>query len=77
MAAKELSISEVLLDDLPARKLAQTFLLQPLGTLGILMLAKKESKISALKPLLDQLISRNFRVSARLYEQVLQYAGEQ
>lgn len=27
MAAKELSVTEVLLDDLPARKLAQTFLL--------------------------------------------------
>lgn len=77
MAAKELSVNEVLLDDLPARKLAQTFLLQPLGTLGVLMLAKKERKIPALKPLLDQLISRHFRVSARLYEQVLQYAGEQ
>ncbi|MFD0715179.1 DUF3368 domain-containing protein [Paenibacillus sp. GCM10027626] len=77
MAAKELSVSEVLLDDLPARKLAQTFLLQPLGTLGVLILAKKEGKIPALKSLLDQLISRNFRVSAKLYDQVLRYAGEQ
>jgi len=76
MAAKELSVSEVLLDDLPARKLAQTFLLQPLGTLGILILAKKEGKIPALKPLLDQLMNKNFRVSAKLYEQVLIYAGE-
>jgi predicted nucleic acid-binding protein len=42
MAAKELSVAEVLLDDLLARKLAQTLLLQPLGTLGVLMLAKKE-----------------------------------
>lgn len=77
MAAKELSVNEVLLDDLPARKLAQTFLLQPLGTLGILILAKKEGKMPVLKPLLDQLIGNNFRVSAALYEQVLRYAGEQ
>jgi predicted nucleic acid-binding protein len=76
MAAKELAINEVLLDDLPARKLAQTFLLQPLGTLGILILAKREGKILVLKPLLDQLMSNNFRVSAALYEQVLRYAGE-
>lgn len=77
MAAKELSVNEVLLDDLPARKLAQTFLLQPLGTSGILILAKKEGKIPVLRPLLDQLIGNNFRVSAALYEQVLRYAGEQ
>jgi predicted nucleic acid-binding protein len=76
MAAKEMSVSEVLLDDLPARKLAQTFLLQPLGTLGVLLLAKREEKIPALKLYLDQLMDKNFRVSAKLYEQVLMYAGE-
>jgi len=42
-----------------------------------LILAKKEGKIPVLKPLLDQLISNNFRVSAALYEQILRYAGEQ
>lgn len=42
MAAKELSIPSVILDDFSARKLAETFLLNPVGTLGILLLAKQE-----------------------------------
>lgn len=76
MAAKELSISDVILDDLPARKLAETFLLQPIGTLGILLLAKKEGVITVLKPLLDELIDKNFRVSRKLYEQILKFVDE-
>lgn len=52
IAAKELGIQDVILDDLSARKLAETFLLQPVGTLGMLLLAKEENVLSEIKPYL-------------------------
>lgn len=76
IAAKELGIQDVILDDLSARKLAETFLLRPVGTLGMLLLAKEENVLSEVKPHLDQLLEKNFRMSKVLYERILRFADE-
>ena len=46
------------------------------GTLGVLLLAKKERLIDAIRPLLDGIISHGFRVAEELYNEILTKAGE-
>ena len=66
----------IILDDRPARRLAQSLSLPVIGTLGILLLAKKKDLIPAIKPCLEELSRFDFRIAPILYEQVLTDAGE-
>ncbi len=48
-----------------------------IGVLGVLLQAKQQGFITAIKPLVDRLINElEFRVSSQLYESVLQSASE-
>ncbi len=75
--ARELNANLLVLDERAARRKAIALDLPTIGTLGVLLLAKKQTLISTLKPLLDTLIHAGFRMSEELYEQVLQSAGEE
>ena len=66
----------IILDDRPARRLAQSLKLTVIGTLGLLLLAKRKELIPSVKPLIDGLIEFDFRVAPTLYEQLLADAGE-
>jgi predicted nucleic acid-binding protein len=47
------------------------------ATVGVLLRAKQEGKLPALKPILDQLIQQHsFRLSRSLYQAVLRQVGE-
>ncbi len=47
------------------------------GVLGILLIAKQQGLITAVKPVIDDLITQaNFRVSNQLYTIVLEAANE-
>ncbi|HKZ83766.1 MAG TPA: DUF3368 domain-containing protein [Anaerolineae bacterium] len=74
--AKEVSADWTLLDDLAARRKAQTAGLRVVGTLGILLMAKSSDHIPTVKPLVDRLRQGDFRMSTELYEHILQQAGE-
>jgi uncharacterized protein len=50
----------VILDDRPARRLAQALNLRVIGTLGILLAAKNRGLISMVKPCLDALLQKRF-----------------
>lgn len=76
VAAKELGISFVLMDDASARKTAESFFLTPIGTVGVLKMAKIKGLIPEIKPLLDRLIENNFRISLKLYNEILKDVGE-
>ncbi|MFS0646066.1 DUF3368 domain-containing protein [Siminovitchia sp. 179-K 8D1 HS] len=76
VGAKELGLETVLMDERAARSFAKTFLLRPIGTIGILLLAKKEGKVKQVKPLLDKLISEGVFLSKNLYYQALEEADE-
>jgi predicted nucleic acid-binding protein len=65
---------QVLLDDRQARAVAKQMGLRIIGTVGALVLAKQQSIIPALKPLLDQLEAHNFYLSADLREEALRLA---
>jgi predicted nucleic acid-binding protein len=75
-AAKELDASYLLIDDKAARVLAETLLLEPTGLIGILKIAKITGKINNLKICLDKLILEGFRISKKLYSQLLKEVNE-
>lgn len=70
--ALEQSADLILLDDYEAREFARTYGLNITGTVGILMKAKKEGKITSLKEELERLRESGFWLSNYLYTQVLQ-----
>lgn len=75
--ALEIHADLILMDEDLGRKKALRYHLQPLGILGILLKAKQTGLIVAVKPLLDSLIAKaRFFVHQKLYEDVLQLAGE-
>ncbi|MDV2992583.1 MAG: hypothetical protein N4J56_004170 [Chroococcidiopsis sp. SAG 2025] len=75
--AIEISERRILLDEREARQVAQRLGLQVMGTLGILLLAKNNQTIPQVRPILDRMMNvAQYWVSAALYEQVLQQAGE-
>ncbi len=66
----------LILDDRPARRLAQALQLPVLGTLGTLVAAKRQRLIPEVRPCLDLLLQHDFRIARRLYEQILADANE-
>jgi len=74
--AQELNARYVLLDDGLARRKARLIGLRMTGTLGILLMAREAGLISAVRPILDELRQTDFRMSDRIYQEVLLKAGE-
>jgi hypothetical protein len=64
------------LDDFQARALATQMGLQVVGTLGVLLLAKRHHLISELRPLIDALVNEGFRLDGDLRQVVLRLANE-
>ena len=75
--AVELKADLLLMDERRGRALATSYGLSVTGLLGVLLQAKRNGLISAVKPLMDQLIEQvDFRVSSQLYTTILQSASE-
>lgn len=75
--ALEIGADLVLLDEKSGRQVAARFNLKIIGIIGILVEAKKNNLISDVKTQMDNLISKaGFWISLKLYNQVLQVAGE-
>lgn len=68
--------SAVLVDEKKARRVAHHLGLTTIGTVGLLLRAKRQHLVPAVKPLLEALLAANFRVSDALYQEVLRRAGE-
>ena len=74
--AKENNISDILIDEYKGRKIAKANGLSPIGTLGVLIQAKKKGTIKAVKPELDNLVANHRKISQKLYDKALELAGE-
>ena len=74
--ALEAKADRIILDDLPARYLAKTLGLAVVGTAGVLFAAKQRGLIHAVRPWLDALRAKGFRLRKEVYEEILETAGE-
>lgn len=74
--ATEIEADLVIIDDGLARKHAKRLGLTVTGTLGVLLRAKSNGNIEAVKPLLDNLIQDGLYISKDVYDEVLSIAGE-
>jgi predicted nucleic acid-binding protein len=74
--AEELAADWMLLDEAKARLAADLPGFRYIGTIGLLLLAKRLDKEVAIRPLLDELRSKKFYVSDRVYQLTLKQAGE-
>ncbi|MDC8000643.1 DUF3368 domain-containing protein [Aequorivita todarodis] len=70
--ALEQQPSIVIIDEIKARKIAQTYNLEIIGTLGILILAFKNGSLNNLENTLLQLKSNGFRVSDALLQNIIE-----
>ncbi|HET7295416.1 MAG TPA: DUF3368 domain-containing protein [Vicinamibacteria bacterium] len=66
----------MILDELAGRSLAQRLGLPLIGTLGILLAAKRKGLIGSVREPMDALRRGGSRVADELYEHVLQRADE-
>lgn len=68
--------SRAVLDDLAARRAAQAINLPLIGTLGIVLRAKRRGLIDAARPVIENLRRVGLYVSDTLIEQALDHLGE-
>ena len=76
VAARELSVEFVLIDEKTARQFAEMNLLTPIGTIGILKVAKQRKIIAHVKGHLDDLLSKGFRMRKEMYLDILRELDE-
>ena len=76
VGAKEQGIRTVIIDERAARNFASSMLLDTLGIIGVLQLAKTNNKITEIRQYLDDLIRNHYRISTELYDKALEKAGE-
>lgn len=67
---------EAVLDERAARACAQTLGVRPRGTLGLLVLAKREGVIAEVRPAIDALLAAGYHLGADLVAVVLADVGE-
>ena len=73
--AKQLDCG-VLMDERKGRQIANHYQIHAIGTLGVLLQAKKQGKIKAIKPLISELQNVGYRLSPKLIEYALTKASE-
>jgi predicted nucleic acid-binding protein len=74
--ALELEDSVLIIDDKRGRKLAREQNIELTGTLGTLLKAKNMGVIPRIRPLVDKLEAKNYRISTDIIEGILKRAGE-
>ena len=75
--AIELKADALLIDEKKGRKIAQEYGITITGLLGVLIDAKSENLVHKVKPILDKLIFElGFRISPKLYQDILKMIGE-
>ena len=74
--ADSLPDSLLLMDERKGRQIASSMGIRIIGTLGLLLQAKKQGLIKDIKQLLDTLIDANIRISESLYQSILEQADE-
>lgn len=66
----------ILLDDARARKIAQRLSIKQLGTIGLLLRAKRRGLVKTIRPHIDGLVENGIYIRKELIDAVLKDAGE-
>jgi len=74
--AKEKKIKEVLIDEKVARMQAKILGLEAIGTLGLLLMAKKKGLLSEIKPLIEKMLQRGIWIRSETVKGILEEVGE-
>jgi len=74
--AEEVSADWILLDETKARLAANLLGFRYMGTIGLLLLAKRLGELEVVRPFLDELNEKNFYISERVYQLTVRKAGE-
>jgi predicted nucleic acid-binding protein len=74
--AAEFENVTLLLDDLKARKLATKLHFKVTGALGVIHKAKQMSIIPKIKPLINKLLTTDFRIADNIIEEILKLNNE-
>jgi len=74
--ALELDADRLLIDEKAARRLAENLGLMVIGTLGVLLAARRTGRIQAVRPQVEALLEKNFWISPQLVERALASVGE-
>ena len=74
--AKELPADILLMDEKKARRVAQANNILIMGTLGVLLVAKKRGMVTNVKSLMDDLINKNIWIEKQLYHKIICEADE-
>ena len=74
--ALETKADYLLIDERRGRRKAKELMLPVTGLAGILLMAKSKNLLQAVKPILDELLRKGFRVSSNVYAEVLRLADE-
>lgn len=74
--AEEMNADRLLIDEKAARRVATARNLPIIGTMGVLLLGKRQGELENVKDVLDQMQQQGTRISNRLYTRVLILARE-
>lgn len=74
--AGEIGADKIIIDEKKGRNAAELAGLEIIGTVGLLLLAKRQKRIRSVKELLDKLKEEDFRLSSYVYEETIHKAME-
>lgn len=74
--ASQLGADFIVLDDLPARRVAARAGLTVVGSLGLLVRARDHGLIANVRPIMDEMMGQGLYATEKLYQEILVAVGE-